>query len=183
MMEILVFAGIPVLLLLLLMMLGATWNLEVEELDQERDARARRTGAHYNPAVCVRRIFSRDDEKYVEKLGSARLRQIYRAERTRVAVYWVRAIAEDVRQIMLEHRLAAATKQNLETRRELALILRYFEFRMLCSVLVFSIRVFGPHAPGNMAEHALQVSEGIGRALDETMADAKLRALGNAGEA
>ncbi|HUL34063.1 MAG TPA: hypothetical protein VL128_09285 [Candidatus Eisenbacteria bacterium] len=182
-MEILVFAGVPVLLLLLLMLLGATWNLGVEEFDDIKEGAPLQGWARRDASSCVRRIFSSDDQKYVDKFGSSRLRQVYRAERTRVAMYWVRCISGEVRQVMLGHRVAAAAKHNLKIRRELGLIFRYLEFRLLCGLLLFAIRVFGPHAMGSVADRALRVSEGIGRVLEESMGASKFQALGNAGEA
>ena len=179
MMEILVFAGIPVLLLLLLSLLGATWNLEVDAPEESSEVFARRTQSNRDSALCIRRIFSPEDMRFVNRLGSPRLQQVYRAERTRVALYWVHLISVDVRQIMRKHRLAAASKENLQVRREMALILHYAEFRILCGLLAFSIRVFGPHALGNIAGHVVQLSEGIGRVLEDATAAGRIEPLGN----
>jgi len=166
-MEILVFAGIPILLLLLLSMLGATWNLEAEAPEEAAEAFSRRTYSGRDSAVCIQRIFSPEDQKFVKSLSSTRLQQIYRAERTRVALYWVHLIAAEVRQIMRGHRLAAGTKPNLQVRREVALLFYYLQFRVLCGLLAFSIRVFGPHALSNVAAHVVRLSEGIGKVLGE----------------
>jgi hypothetical protein len=170
MMEILVFAGIPILLLLLLSLLGATWNLEVDHPDELTGVSQRRALAGEDTALCIYRIFSAEDQKFVERQGLPRLREIYRAERTRVALFWVRSVSAEVGQIMREHRLAAGTQHNLRVRQELLLVLRYFEFRTLCGLLAFSIRIFGPHALVNLATHVLQVSQGIGKVLEQSTA-------------
>lgn len=179
MMEILVFAGIPVLLLLLLSLLGATWNLEVEAPEEVSEATYRQTYSGRDSARCTQRIFSPEDKKFVNRLGSPRLEQIYRAERTRVALYWLHSLSSEIHQIMRGHRIAAGTKQNLQVRREMALMVQYAEFRVLCGLLAFSIRVFGPHALGNLAAHVLGLSEGIGRVLEESAAASRIEPAGN----
>ena len=181
MMEILVFAGIPILLLLLLSMLGATWNLELYAPDEAGEAWTGRILSGHESTLCIQRIFSTADQEFVKRQGSPRLQQIYRAERTRVALFWVRMISTEVRQTMREHRLAAGTKQNLQVRHEMALIFRYLEFRALCGLLAFSIRVFGPHALGNIAAHVLDLSQGIGKVLEQATAAGRIEPAGTLG--
>ncbi len=183
MIEILVFAGIPILLLLLLSLLGATWNLEVDQPDEMDEALKDHCPAGRDSALCIQRIFSREDQRFVDHLGSERLRQIYRAERTRVALFWVRSISNDVRRIMREHRLAAPTKQNLQVRRELELVQQYVEFHILAYILVFSIRVFGPHALGEMATRVMHASQGIDKVLEASTAASRIQPAGNLGGA
>ena len=179
MIEILVFAGIPIVLLLLLSLLGATWKLEVDAPEEVSESYFKRTYTGHDSALCTQRIFSPEDQKFVNRLGSPRLEQIYRAERTRVALYWVHSVSSEVRQVMREHRVAAGTKRNLQVRREMALVFHYAEFRLLCGLLAFSIRVFGPHALGNVAVHVLRLSEGIGKVLQEASAAARIEPAGN----
>lgn len=181
MMEILVFAGIPILLLLLLSLLGATWNLEVDRPDELGEVFPRRSVASNDSVLCIHRIFSPEDQKFVERQGLPRLREIYRAERARVALFWVRSISAEVAQIMSNHRLAAGTQHNLRVRQELLLVLHYLEFRILCGLLTFSIRVFGPHALMNLAIYVLEVSQGIGKVLEEGAAGSRIQAEGSLG--
>jgi hypothetical protein len=181
--EILVFAGIPALLLVLLSMLGATWKLNDDSSDDMAIELRRRCASGPEMTGCVQRIFSPADRDFVDKQGSPRLRQIYRAERTRVALYWVRMASSDVSEIMREHRLAARQSSNLEVAREIGLTLRYAEFRILCGMLVVSIRLLGPHALQDLATYALDVSQAIGRVLDESTAGGRIQAAGNLGGA
>ena len=183
MIEILVFAGIPVLLLVLLSMLGATWNLDEDSSEDRMDHLRRPCPAGPETAACIQRIFSSEDRDFVEKQHSSRLRQVYRAERTRVALYWVKRASSDVAQIMRDHRLGARESQNLEVAREVGLTLRYAEFRILCGILVLLIRLFGPHALKDMATYTLNVSQSIGRVLEEATAASRIQAAGNLGGA
>ena len=180
-MEILVFAGIPVLLLLLLSLLGATWNLELDHPEELTETFSRRAPQRQHSVECIRRVFSPEDQKFVKRQGLPRLQEIYRAERTRVALFWVRSVSAEVTQIMKEHRLAAGTRHNLRVRRELLVILQYLEFRILCGLLTFSIRVLGPHALMHLAAYVLQVSQGIGKVLDEGAAASQIQPEGSLG--
>jgi hypothetical protein len=181
MMELLVFAGMPILLLLLLWVSGVAWGFEVEEETPE-DPRSRFSNGP-ETAECIRRIFSAEDRDFVERQGSMRLRRIYRAERTRVALFWVRHTSQEVRQIMHLHRTAARETRNLNVTRELGLVLRYFEFRMLCGLLSLFIRMFGPHLLKDLATHALEMSQSIEQILENATAANRIAPAGNLGGA
>jgi len=99
----------------------------------------------------------------------------------RLALFWVRSVSAEVTQIMKEHRLAAGTRHNLRVRRELLVILQYLEFRILCGLLAFSIRVLGPHALMHLAGYVLQVSQGIGKVLEEGAAASQIQPEGSLG--
>lgn len=181
MMELLVFAGMPILLLLLLWVSGVAWGIEVEEVTLEDLRPCNSNGPE--TAECIRRIFSPEDRDFVDRQRSMRLRRIYRAERTRVALFWVRHTSREVRQIMNQHRVAARETRNLNVARELSLVLRYFEFRMLCGALNFFIRMFGPHLLKDLATHALEMSQSIEQVLENSSAANRIAPAGNLGGA
>lgn len=168
MMEIAVFAAIPLALLVLLSLLGATWNIEDETPEEMGIGSGPQIAARRESIACIQRIFSPEDREFVSQQGSQRLREIYRSERTRVALYWVKRTSAEVRQIMRDHRMAARSSQNLQVAREMGLALRYVEFRLLCSLLIVTIRVFGPHALPDLATYALEISQSFGRVLEES---------------
>jgi hypothetical protein len=178
-MEILVFAGMPILLLLLLWVSGATWGIEVEEETSE-EIRPRFSSAS-ETAECIRRIFSPEDRNFVEHQGSMRLRRVYRAERTRVALFWVRHTSREVRQIMRQHRTAARETRNLNVSRELGLVFRYVEFQILCGLLSFFIRMFGPHLLKDLATRTLEMSQSIEQVLENSTAANRIAPAGNMG--
>lgn len=183
MMEILTFVGIPILVLVLLSLLGATWNIEEDTSQDAEEGLRQRCPNDRETAVCIRRIFSPEDREFVERQGSDRLRQIYRAERTRVALYWVRRTSREIGQIMHEHRMASRGSTNLQVGRELGLTLRCLEFRLLCGMLIVLIRIFGPHALKDLATQALKVSQSIGRVLVDSAAANRIEAAGTPGGA
>jgi hypothetical protein len=181
MMELLVFAGMPILLLLLLWVTGVTRGIEVEEETPE-DLRPR-YGNATETAQCIRQIFSPEDRDFVERQSSMRLKRIYRAERTRVALFWVRHTSREVRQIMRQHRTAARETRNLNVTREMGLVLRYLEFQTLCGLLSFFIRMFGPHLLKDLATHALEMSQSIEQVLENSTAANRIAPAGNMGGA
>jgi hypothetical protein len=183
MMEILVLAAIPILVLVLLSLLAVTWNVEEDACQDAEEGLRQRCPNDRETAVCIRRIFSPEDREFVERQGSDRLRQIYRAERTRVALYWVRRTSREIGQIMREHRMASRGSTNLQVGRELGLTLRYLEFRLLCGMLIVLIRLFGPHALKDLATHALEISQSIGGALVDSTAPNRIEAAGTLGGA
>jgi len=181
--EILVFIGIPILVLVLLSLLGATWNIEEDASEDAEEGFQQRCPSDRETAVCIRRIFSPQDREFVERQGSDRLRQIYRAERTRVALYWVRRTSREIGQIMRDHRMASRGSANLQVGRELGLALRWLEFRLICGMLIVLIRLFGPHALKDLATQALEVSKSIGRVLVDSAPANRIAAAGTPGGA
>lgn len=169
-------AGIPILLLLMLSLLGATWNIEEEASPEAADGLRHRYSGEAEMNACVRRIFSPGDREFVDRQGSARLRRIYRAERARIALFWVCRNANAVGKVMREHRLAARESKNLQVGRELGLLFHYVEFRLLCVLLVCLIRVFGPHALMDLATHAMELSQSIDRVLEDLTSGTRVAA-------
>jgi hypothetical protein len=120
------------------------------------------------------RIFSREDREFVLRLGSPSLWSMYQKERREVALLWVARISRGVGKIMLEHKLASRYSRNLDAGIEAKLLLQHLQFRLLCGLLNVLIRIFGPHALGELATHAgelyQRISKVVGRseiALDQ----------------
>ncbi len=183
MMEIVVLAGIPILLLLMLSLLGATWDVEEDTGLDAQDGWRHRYPGEMETGACVRRIFSQEDREFVDRQDSERLRRIYRAERTKIALFWVWNNSRAMQQVMREHRLAARESKNLQAGRELVLLFHYMEFRLLCASLVCLIRVFGPHALINLATYAMEVSQSIDRVVEELTSGTRVASAGQMGGA
>jgi hypothetical protein len=120
------------------------------------------------------RIFSREDREFVLRLGSRGLRSMYQNERREVALLWVARISRAVGKIMQEHKLASRYSRSLDAVTEAKLVLQYARFRLVCGLLMVLIRIFGPHALGDLAAHVgelyQRISKVVGRseiALDQ----------------
>jgi hypothetical protein len=112
----------------------------------------------------VGRIFSREDRDFIWRTGSARLQQLYREERQRLALAWVQRTSRDIAKTMRAHRLRSRHSPNLDAGAETKLMFEYLWLRLLCAMLALLIRVFGPHALGDFAAYANGLYQGIGRA-------------------
>jgi len=112
----------------------------------------------------VVRIFSREDRDFIRRTGSVPLQQLYRKERQRLALGWVRTTSRDIAKIMRVHRLRSRHSSNLDAGAETKLMFEYLWLRLLCATLALWIRVFGPHALGDFAAYANGLYQGIGRA-------------------
>ena len=116
------------------------------------------------------RIFSREDQEFVARLQSRRLQHLYREERRRVAVHWVRRTSEDVSGIMRKHRLSSRQSTNLNAATEAKLFWQFVEVKFFCGVLRLLVHVSGPHVLVNLAAHTGALYQRIGRSFPQTNA-------------
>lgn len=119
------------------------------------------------PPQLVLRIFSREDREFISQMHSPRLQRIYRSERRRLALLWVRRTSQEVSKIIMNHRLTARENQNLDVANEGKLFFTYLELRLICGSLIFLIRLFGPHALTDLATCASGLYQSLGRALPD----------------
>src|SRR5260370_28196783 len=99
MMEVSIFVAFGILLVLVLLLIAR--RKEVEEREGERAAAAAQCECRntlQGPEL-VLRIFSREDREFVLQMRSPRLQRMYKAERRKVALHWVRKTSRDVRMI------------------------------------------------------------------------------------
>jgi hypothetical protein len=118
----------------------------------------------------VARIFSREDREFICLTRSPRLLRIYKEERRNVALHWVQRTSRDIRGIMWTHRLISRQSHNLDVATETKLLFQYLELRVICALLVFLIRISGPHTLHDLASYAVELYQRIGRALPDTAA-------------
>lgn len=100
------------------------------------------------------RVFSDEDLRFVEGLGSTELTNALRAERKRLAVRWIYRTADEAKEIVRKHLEMASKAQDLRVSGELRLGLRYLELRLLCGCLVVLVACFGPAKLRGMAARA-----------------------------
>ena len=111
------------------------------------------------------RIFSREDREFVLRLGSPGLRSMYQKERREVALLWVARVSRAVGNIMQEHKLASRYSRNLDAGTEAKLAIQHARFRLFCVLLGLLIRIFGPHALGDLAAHVGELYQRISKAV------------------
>jgi hypothetical protein len=142
--------------------------------DGEANSRAN-DGANYGipaqfaaglpPVELAARIFSQQDKEFIVQIDSPGLQQLYREERRRVALHWVKRTSRQVSQVMRRHRLSSRESANLNAAMETRLFFQYIELRFLCAALLLMIQLLGPHALVNLAAHAGELYQRIERTL------------------
>jgi hypothetical protein len=122
------------------------------------------------PREFAAQVFSRQDWEYVRGIQEAGIAQLFRHERKRVALLWVRQISALMRQVMREHAEAARESRDLKFGTEAKIFLSYAGLRMICGWMFISIRVAGPVWLGGMADYAQRLSERLAGTQQEFQA-------------
>jgi hypothetical protein len=181
MMSTAIFVAFGILLVFVLLLIAR--RKEVEEREGERavapDQRECRNTLQ-RPEL-VLRIFSREDREFVLQMRSPRLQRMYKEERRKVALHWVRKTSREVRMIMRTHRLISRLSRNLDAAAEAKLLWQYLELRFICGLLVLFIETFGPHALHDLASYAGELSQLIGRTLPDAAAANRVASSENPG--
>jgi hypothetical protein len=171
--------AVGISLVLFLLLLISRENVE-QQAGAEPQVRTQYDYRHsLQPTELAFRIFSRQDREFIFQMHSPRLQRMYQAERRRVALHWVRQTSREVSKIMRTHRLASRQSHNLNVATEANLLLPYLKLQFLCGLLVFLIRIFGPHALNDLATSAGELYERIGRALPPASVANRVAPSGN----
>jgi hypothetical protein len=124
----------------------------------------------FPPVELAARIFSPDDREFIARTRSPHLRRLYNEERRKVALQWVRRTSREVGRTMRNHRLGSRQSTNLNVAAETKLFFQYVELRFLCVMLLLLIRVFGPHVLMDLASHAGELHQRLGRTMTDGVA-------------
>jgi hypothetical protein len=166
MMSISIFVAAAIFLVLLLLALrSGEAEEQVSGEAQERCPDERRN--NLLPLDLVVRIFSRADREFIRRMRSPRLQRIYTEERRKVALHWVRRTSAEVSRIMRTHRLASRQSKDLDAAAEANLLFQYLKLKLVLGILVLLIASVGPDALDDLAAHASELYQRIGRALPE----------------
>lgn len=166
MMSIAIFIALAILLVLLLAI----------SRSEEREEQASAGAPERFPQVCrgtmpplelVVRIFSHEDRKFILRMRSPELHLLYKAERRKVALHWVRRSSREVSRIMRVHRLASRQSQSLEVASEAGLLFEFLRLKVLFVLLLLLVRALGPDVLGDLAAYAGELYQRIGRAMPE----------------
>lgn len=166
MMSISIFVGVAIFLVLFLLI---SRNGEAAE-QVSAEVPERSPDEHHSnllPLELVVRIFSKEDREFILQMRSPRLQQLYKVERRKVALHWVRRTSCEVSKIMRTHRLISRQSHDLGAAVEANLLFQYVQLRMLFGLLVLLIQTIGPHALNDLAAHAGELYQRIGRAMQE----------------
>ena len=96
------------------------------------------------PQELVGRIFGTEDWNYVSVHESERIQRLFREERKKLAILWLRGTRDQARALMRFHKVHAAKSTGLEPVSEVKLAFDYFLFQLSCEFLAGLIWLYGP---------------------------------------
>ena len=140
------FLAIGLLLIILLIFLlirstGSGRSLSQSTEDQEALANFQ---VEPFPQELVGRIFGTEDWNYVSVHESERIQRLFREERKKLAISWLRGTRDQAKALMRFHKVHAAKSAELEPVSEIRLAFDYFLFRLSCGFLAGLIWLHGP---------------------------------------
>ena len=123
----------------------------------------------------VSQIFSVPDSKFISGLESPGLENLFRRERTAVALHWVHETSAFVGKIMRRHLEASRLSADLEIAVEVRIFLQYARLKLFCGILFVLIGLLGPQRLAGTALYAERFIQRIGEGLAEFQLAAQLR--------
>jgi hypothetical protein len=168
-------AGAVVLLLVLLVWVRA----EASSKDSRSDWGASDQEQGESVEACslkiVSQLFSAADSKFISGLESPGLENLFRRERTAVAVHWVQETSAFITRIMRRHLEASRMSADLEIAMEARIFLQYARLELYCGILFVLIGLLGPQRLAGTALYAERFIQRIGEGLAEFQLAAQLR--------
>jgi len=123
----------------------------------------------------VSRLFSAADSKFISGLESPGLENLFRRERTAVALYWVKETSAFTNKTMRRHLEASRLSADLEIAVEARIFLQYARLKLYCGILFVLIGLLGLQRLAGTALYAERFIQGIGEGLAEFQLAAQLR--------
>ena len=131
------------------------------------------------PEEFVNRVFSRADWEFVLRLKARGIERLFKRERKKVALVWVRQTSALIRTVIKEHARAARQSKNLEFSTEINIFAQFLALMVVCGILSVVIQIAGPLWLGGLAHFAQRLSRRVTKLQESFQAGA----LANAGEA
>jgi len=160
-------AGAVVLLLVLLAWVRAqTWS---KNSTSAWDAPFQEQGESVeacSPEI-VSQIFSAADAEFISGLESPGLENLFRRERTAVALHWVQETSAFISKIMRRHLEASRMSADLEIGVEARILLQYIWLKLNCGLLFVLIGLLGLQRLAGTAWYAERFTQRIGEGLAE----------------
>ena len=126
----------------------------------------------------VSRIFSRADWGFVRGLKAGRIERLFKQERKRVALVWVRQTSAIIRKVMREHAEAARQSANLKFSMEINIFAQFLALMAVCGTLSLAIQITGPVWLGGLAQYAQRLSQRVTKLQESFQAGGLAKAAG-----
>ena len=147
-----------VVLLLLLMGLATKGWLAARGLQEPGLEPGEADAAQPCPDVFVSRVFSRGDWEFVHGLRADEIERLFKRERKKVALVWVRQMSAMIKKTVREHASAARQSKNLEFTTEIRIFAQFMTLMALCGILSIAIQTAGPLSLAGLAHFVQRLS-------------------------
>jgi hypothetical protein len=171
-----------VVLLLSLMAMATKGWLASRRLRDAGLARSEEDVAEPCPEEFVQRVFSRGDWEFVRGLGAGSIERLFKQERKKVALVWVRQTSATIRKVIRTHAEAARQSKNLEFSTEINILAQFLALIVVCGILSIAIQTAGPVRLSGLAHFAQRLSQQVTK-LQESFQAGLLAKAGGAGAA
>ena len=115
----------------------------------------------------VSQLFSVADSKFISGLESPGLENLFRRERTAIALHWVQETSAFISKVMRRHLEASRLSADLEIAMEGRIFLQYARLKLYCGILFVLIGLLGPQRLAGTARYAEKFIHRIGEGLAE----------------
>jgi hypothetical protein len=122
------------------------------------------------PAEGVEQLFGQRDLRYVETIGSNDIRNLFLAERKRLALRWIRGVRNQVRALKHFHVSRSRMFTQMSRRKELSLALDFAGLEVRCYVLQLLLQWRGPYAAPDFARRTAATAGRLCSVLDQSLA-------------
>jgi hypothetical protein len=99
-------------------------------------------------ADVMRRILSTEDLHFISEAASPEAPKLFRAERKKLAIRWIRRTQEQVSELMKLHLMLASYATESRNNLDIGLSIRYVAFKALSTVVLVVIWLAGPLKAG-----------------------------------
>jgi len=168
-------AGAVVLLLVLLAWVRAEASSKDSRSDWGASGQEQGESVEACSLETVSQIFSANDSEFISGLESPGLKNLFRRERTAVALQWVQETSAFIGKIMRRHLEASRLSADLEIATEARILLQYARLKLYCGILFVLIGLLGPQRLAETALYAERFIQRIGEGLVEFQSAAQLR--------
>ena len=162
----------------LLMGLAIKGWLEARHLQETALATSDADAAEPCPEVFVSRVFSPGDWEFVHGLRATGIERLFRRERKKVALVWVRQTSVMIRKAMREHAVAARQSKNLEFSTEINILAQFLVLMVVCGILSVAIQTAGPLFLAGLAHFAQRLSHRVAKVQESFQQGALAKAAG-----
>jgi len=122
------------------------------------------------PPSLVRRIFAREDLRFVRSHGTPEIEELFLKERKRIAILWLDRLTTEIQLLRRLHLGAARFYARLSVKAELSLAWDFAVLLLGCRLLRIAFAMGGPYAAPRMVETVAETATRICEVSREALA-------------